>query len=140
MIESRKATPGPDKLTLCGLPGALLEMSTDPPRVPTAVGVKVTLILQLAPTERVAPQVVVRARSPLVVMEVMLNGALPGLVKVTLRVRFADRYCDLSALVLGDEALLGAVPMEMMDLVVTPSTQTLSINPESPLVPTASAK
>lgn len=57
-----------------------------------------------------------------------------------LRVRFADRYCDLSALVLGDEALLGTVPMEMMDLVVTPSTQSLSINPESPFVPTASAK
>jgi clan AA aspartic protease len=57
-----------------------------------------------------------------------------------LRVRFADRYCDLSALVLGDETLLGAVPMKMMDLVVTPSTQSLSVNPQSPHVPTATAK
>jgi len=57
-----------------------------------------------------------------------------------LRVRFADRFCDLSALVLGDEPLLGAVPMEMMDLVLHPATQTLSINPESPYVPTALAK
>ena len=57
-----------------------------------------------------------------------------------LRVHFADRYCDLSALVLGDEALLGAVPMEMMDLVIHPSDQTLTVNPASPYVPVALAK
>lgn len=57
-----------------------------------------------------------------------------------LRVRFADRYCDLSALVLGDEPLFGAVPMEMMDLVLHPAKQTLMINPASPYVPTALAK
>ena len=57
-----------------------------------------------------------------------------------LRVRFANRYCDLSAWVLGDEPLLDAVPMEMMDLVLHPATQTLSVNPDSPYVPTALAK
>lgn len=57
-----------------------------------------------------------------------------------LRVRFADRYCDLSALVLGDEPLFGAVPMEMMDLVLHPDKQTLTVNPASPYVPTALAK
>lgn len=57
-----------------------------------------------------------------------------------LRVYFADRYCDLSALVLGDEPLMGAVPMEMMDLVLNPVTQTLSVNPASPFVPVALAK
>lgn len=57
-----------------------------------------------------------------------------------LRVRFAGRYCDLSALVLGDEPLFGAVPMEMMDLVLHPAKQTLMINPASPYVPTALAK
>lgn len=57
-----------------------------------------------------------------------------------LRVYFADRYCDLSALVMGDEALFGAVPMEMMDLVLHPATQTLSVNPNSPYVPVALAK
>lgn len=57
-----------------------------------------------------------------------------------LRVHFADRYCDLSALVLGDEPLLGAVPMEMMDLVLHPSSQTLTVNPASPYVPVALAK
>lgn len=57
-----------------------------------------------------------------------------------LRVYFADRYCDLSALVMGDEPLLGAVPMEMMDLVLHPATQTLSVNPASPFMPVALAK
>jgi clan AA aspartic protease len=57
-----------------------------------------------------------------------------------LRVKFGDRYCDLSALVLGDESLLGAVPMEMMDLVLHPATQSLSVNPTSPFIPVALAK
>jgi clan AA aspartic protease len=57
-----------------------------------------------------------------------------------LRVHFGDRYCDLSALVFGDEPLLGAVPMEMMDLVLKPSTQSLTVNPESPFIPVALAK
>jgi clan AA aspartic protease len=57
-----------------------------------------------------------------------------------LRVHFGDRHCDLSALVFGDEALMGAVPMEMMDLVLHPATQTLSVNPENPYLPAAPAK
>lgn len=57
-----------------------------------------------------------------------------------IRVHFSDRYCDLSALVMGDEPLFGAVPMEMMDLVLNPSTQTLTVNPSSPFVPVALAK
>ena len=57
-----------------------------------------------------------------------------------LRVFFGDRHCDLSALVLGDEPLFGAVPMEMMDLVLHPAKQTLSVNPDSPHLPVALAK
>ena len=57
-----------------------------------------------------------------------------------LRVHFSDRYCDLSALVLGDEALFGAVPMEMMDLVLHPARRSLTVNPENPYVPAALVK
>ncbi len=57
-----------------------------------------------------------------------------------LRVHFSDRYCDLSALVLGDEPLFGAVPMEMMDLVLHPARQALTVNPENPYVPAALVK
>ena len=44
------------------------------------------------------------------------------------------------ALVLGDEVLLGAVPMEDMDLVVCPSRRELIVNPESPNIPQARVK
>ena len=57
-----------------------------------------------------------------------------------LRVHFGDRFCDLSALVLGDEPLFGAVPMEMMDLVLHPAQQTLTVNPANPYVPAALVK
>lgn len=72
---------------------------------------------------------------------VLANGHREAVPMIgPLRVKFADRYCDLSALVLGDEPLFGAVPMEMMDLVLHPATQTLSVNPASPYVPVALAK
>ncbi|MDX2013723.1 MAG: hypothetical protein SFW67_26245 [Myxococcaceae bacterium] len=57
-----------------------------------------------------------------------------------LRVWFQDRYCDLSALVIGNEPLFGAVPIEMMDLVLNPAAQKLTVNPESPDVPSAVLK
>jgi clan AA aspartic protease len=57
-----------------------------------------------------------------------------------LRVHFEDRWCDLSALVFGDEPLLGAVPMEMMDLIIDPAAQQLRANPENPYLPGALAK
>jgi len=31
---------------------------------------------------------------------------------------------------MGDQVLLGAIPMEDMDLVIVPKTRTLDINPE----------
>lgn len=51
-----------------------------------------------------------------------------------LMVSFENRKCFVGALVLGDEVLLGAIPMEDMDLVVIPSRRKLAVNPENPLV------
>ena len=48
------------------------------------------------------------------------------------RVRFANRQCLVGALVLGDQPLLGAIPMEDMDLVISPSRQSVTVNPASP--------
>ena len=39
------------------------------------------------------------------------------------KVGFGDRICFVGALVMGDDVLLGAVPMEDMDLTVHPSRQ-----------------
>jgi hypothetical protein len=52
-----------------------------------------------------------------------------------LQEQFQDRICFVGAMVMGDEVLLGSVPMEDMDLVVFPNFLMLSINPESPSIP-----
>ena len=49
-----------------------------------------------------------------------------------LRVTFGNRLCYVGALVLGDEVLLGAVPMEDMDLVVNPGRRAVTVDPASP--------
>lgn len=48
------------------------------------------------------------------------------------RVQFENRECYVGAVVLGDEVLLGVVPMEDMDLVVIPSSRKVVPNPLHP--------
>jgi clan AA aspartic protease len=48
------------------------------------------------------------------------------------RIRFENRECYVGAVVLGDEVLLGAVPMEDMDLVVAPPLRRVVVNPLHP--------
>jgi hypothetical protein len=59
-------------------------MATAPVLVPPAVGLKVTLRVQLAPAATLEPQVLVWEKSPLAVMLVMLRAALPVFLSVTL--------------------------------------------------------
>ena len=56
------------------------------------------------------------------------------------RVDFENRFCFVGALVIGDETLLGAVPMEDMDLIVHPATQRLMPNPLHPNKPSYTIK
>ena len=44
------------------------------------------------------------------------------------------------ALVLGDEVLLGAIPMEDMDLVVLPGSRQVAVNPANPNIAVSIAK
>ena len=55
-------------------------------------------------------------------------------------VSFANRQCYAGAMVLGDETLLGAIPMEDMDLVVLPGTQQVAVNPANPNIAVSIAK
>jgi clan AA aspartic protease len=57
-----------------------------------------------------------------------------------IRVSFGKRFCYVGALVLGDEVLLGAVPMEDMDLVISPSRREITPDPASPNIPHARVK
>ena len=52
-------------------------------------------------------------------------------------VRFGDRACFTGALVLGDRVLMGAVPLEDLDLVVSPARRSLTVNPASPDAPSS---
>jgi clan AA aspartic protease len=56
------------------------------------------------------------------------------------RITFENRNCFVGALIMGDEVLLGAVPMEDMDLVVIPKLLKLVINPDSPNIPRGHVK
>jgi clan AA aspartic protease len=54
--------------------------------------------------------------------------------------RFKNRVAYVGAIVMGDEVLLGAIPMEDMDLVVLPQQRLADINPDSPNFASAKAK
>ena len=55
-------------------------------------------------------------------------------------IHFSNRRCFVGAMVLGDEVLLGAIPMEDMDLIVRPLTREVMVNPLSPNIPSSLAK
>jgi clan AA aspartic protease len=55
-------------------------------------------------------------------------------------IRFKNRVGFAGALVMGDQVLLGAIPMEDMDLVVLPKERILDVNPNSPNIGTSIVK
>jgi len=55
-------------------------------------------------------------------------------------IRFKNRVGFAGALVIGDQTLLGAIPMEDMDLVIVPKTRAVDVNPDSPNIATSQAK
>ena len=54
--------------------------------------------------------------------------------------RYENRIGFSGALVMGDQPLLGAIPMEDMDLVVVPKTREVIVNPSSPNIASSIAK
>src|ERR1051326_118640 len=55
-------------------------------------------------------------------------------------VSYDGRSCYTGGIVLGDEVLLGAVPMEDMDLILEPAKRSVIANPASPNIPFSVAK
>ncbi len=74
--------------------------------------------------------------------EVTLAGGSKRLVPYVgpLEVRFKNRVAFVGAIVMGDEVLLGAIPMEDMDLVVLPQARGVDVNPRNPNFAAAKAK
>src|SRR2546422_626788 len=86
-VAIEKSVPIPVRAIACGAPGALSAMVMAPFRVPVAVGVKVTLMVQLAPAATLVPflQVVpaAGAKSPLGSTLGMVSVTVPAFVSVT---------------------------------------------------------
>jgi clan AA aspartic protease len=49
-----------------------------------------------------------------------------------IEIKFKNRVGFAGALVMGDQPLLGVIPMEDMDLVIIPDRKILDVNPDSP--------
>src|SRR5450755_2913448 len=74
--------PVPVNDTVCGLEIALSVTLMLPVRVLSVVGLNLTVMLQLAPAATLVPQVLISSKSPLAAMLVMVNVAVPVLVRL----------------------------------------------------------
>jgi clan AA aspartic protease len=57
-----------------------------------------------------------------------------------IEIGFKNRTGFTGALVMGDQVLLGSIPMEDMDLVIIPQKRRLDVNPASPNIATSVVK
>ena len=57
-----------------------------------------------------------------------------------IQIRFKNRVGFVGALVMGDQVLLGAIPIEDLDLVILPKKRVVDVNPASPNIGTSIAK
>jgi clan AA aspartic protease len=56
------------------------------------------------------------------------------------KLQFENRSCFTGALVIGDSVLLGAIPMEDMDLIIQPALLKVSVNPINPNIAGSTVK
>lgn len=86
-MVSPSAIPVPDSPTVCGLPEALSLIDNVPLRNPVALGMKLTLTVQVAFTERLDGQLLLSAKSfgkvPVIETPLIVSVVLPVLDKVT---------------------------------------------------------
>ena len=57
-----------------------------------------------------------------------------------IELRFKNRVGFVGAIVMGDQVLLGAIPMEDMDLVLFPKDRRVDVNPANPNIACSIAK
>jgi hypothetical protein len=84
--ESLAVVPTPARLTFCGLPAALSVTLSIAAREPNAVGLKLILMLQLAPGANELAQLLCQksaASAPVIAMPTIVKGVVPTLVSLT---------------------------------------------------------
>jgi hypothetical protein len=95
--------PVPVRVEVCGLPTALSATLNDPVLVPVAVGVNVTLMVQLALAPRLVVQVVVETlKSPVVEITMLFSATVCLLASVnTLAALVVPTFCAAYVAVAG---------------------------------------
>jgi len=98
--------------------------------------------LHLCLPEHVAIQLGYDLKSPAQTKEITTADGKKHLCPYVgpIRIGFKNRTGFVGAVVIGQEVLLGAIPMEDLDVVVIPSTLTIDVNPISPNIPSSQAK
>ena len=114
------------------------------PRLPGLKAVKVSGLVDSGAVHLCIPETI-RARLKLEAIDekevTLADGSRKRVPYVgPIEVRFKNRVGFTGALVMGDQVLIGAIPMEDMDLVVIPRTRTLDVNPRSPNIASTIAK
>jgi clan AA aspartic protease len=95
--------------------------------------------LHLCIPEHVAVQLQL---SPLKQREVQTADGKSHLIDYVgpIKISLLGRECFTGAQVMGNQVLLGAIPMEDMDLIIEPARMRVSVNPLSPNIPMSLAK
>lgn len=97
--------------------------------------------IRLTINEAIRQQLGLRKRTS---MDVLLADGTKRTLKVAgpVKIKFKERECITDAFVLpnNEEPLLGAVPMELMDLMILPAAEKLDYNPFHPDGPLYSLK
>ena len=119
-------------------------ISLSNPRDPILKAIEVEALVDTGATTLCIPEhVAVQLQLPAIEQrEVVTADSKSHLVSYVgpIQVKFENRTCFTGARVLGDSVLMGAVPMEDMDLVVHPREQKVTVNPKSPNIPSAIVK
>jgi clan AA aspartic protease len=120
------------------------EITLENPREPTLKPVKVQALVDSGAVHLCIPEHI-RIQLKLDEIdkkEVTLADGAKKLVPYVgpILIRFKNRVGFAGALVMGDQVLLGAIPMEDMDLVISPKDRTLDVNPYSPNIGTSIVK
>ena len=119
-------------------------LSLSNPRLPDLEPVDVTALVDSGSTHLCIPEHIQLQLQldPIDNKEVTLADGSKKLVPYVgpVELRFKSRVGFAGALVMGDQVLLGAIPMEDMDLVIIPKTRTLDVNPNSPNFASSIAK
>ena len=125
-------------------PKAAAKLVLRNPRLPRLAAVKADALadtgaVHLCIPERVRQQLGLEVIDEKVVT--LADGSVRNVPYVgPIEIRFKNRVGFAGALVMGDQVLVGAIPMEDMDLVVVPRSRTLDVNPSSPNIATTIVK